>query len=650
MNPIQKTLRAQFIEINQDYKPGSGKPRRYEILFIHEGTVTGQNNNGEPARHTFSRQVLQESAALWENVSVFVDHSFWGQSVRDLGGVLSNAAWSEEFGGLTAELTPAGPSKEIIVELANIMLVQGLTPDVGFSADVLLTADATGNVIRILQPLSVDLVIDPAFASKFIRVLNSKGVREMVPTNPAPPQPVAGADENAVHETRTTLNALVLDTALALSDLSDKSKTAIRTSFKTAQVITPADVTAAIQAMRDANAEATAGAEIKGPARAHAMFSSDDQIKAAVDDLVGAPREKGAENLVVAKLTGLKEAYISMTGDRGLTGGFFRDRIQFQHTTASFPALVASALNKALVREWEQLGRAGYDWWTKICAIEHFENLNDIRWNMFGTVASIPTVAEGAEYTELQLGDNVETSAFVKKGGYVGLTLETIDRDDGRKLRQIPRELAFAGLREISALVAAIFTDATGTGPLLADGGRLFNANAVTTAGGHANLLVAALGTDFSKWDLAAAAMYNQPMLVKNAAGYYGTGKKMAIEPKYCLVPRTLKAAAEALFIPRWAGTVEAAIAATGGPTYGGFVEPITVPEWTSATNWAAVADPRVMPGIMVGERFGLVPQIFVAGSENDPAMFANDEQRIKVRHFIAVGVADFRPLHKTNV
>ena len=44
------------------------------------------------------------------------------------------------------------------------------------------------------------------------------------------------------------------------------------------------------------------------------------------------------------------------------------------------------------------------------------------------------------------------------------------------------------------------------------------------------------------------------------------------------------------------------------------------------------------------------MPQIFVAGSEIDPAMFANDEQRIKVRHFIAVGVADFRPLHKSNV
>lgn len=333
-----------------------------------------------------------------------------------------------------------------------------------------------------------------------------------------------------------------------------------------------------------------------------------------------------------------------------MVGGHFADRIAFQHTTSSFPALVASALNKALVREWGLLGKAGYDWWTRIVRVEHFETLNTIRWNLFGTVGSLPTVAEGAEYTELPIGDNVETSTFVKKGGYIGLTLEAIDRDDGRKLKQIPRELAFASLREISALVAAVFTDNSGVGPTLADTGALFNNTAVTTAGGHANLLTTALGTDFTAWDAVATAVYNQPMLVKNATGYYGTGKKMAIEPRFILVPRALKAQAESLFIPRWASSIEAAIAAKGGPTYGGYVEPITVPEWTSTTNWAAVVDPAVMPGIMVGERFGLTPQIFVAGSETDPAMFANDEQRLKVRHFIAVGVADFRPLHKTNV
>ena len=125
---------------------------------------------------------------------------------------------------------------------------------------------------------------------------------------------------------------------------------------------------------------------------------------------------------------------MTMTGDRDMVGGFFKDRIQFQHTTDSFPGLVKNALNKALIREWGQLGRAGYDWWQKIVRVEHFESLNDITWLLFGTVASLPTVAEGGEYTELKIGDSPETSSFVKKGGYIGLTLEAIDRDDGRRL------------------------------------------------------------------------------------------------------------------------------------------------------------------------------------------------------------------------
>ena len=76
---------------------------------------------------------------------------------------------------------------------------------------------------------------------------------------------------------------------------------------------------------------------------------------------------------------------------------------------------------------------------------------------------------------------------------------------------------------------------------------------------------------------------------------------------------------------------------------------PLTVPEWTDATDWAAACDPAIAPGIIVGERFGLMPEIFIAGRETDPAVFMNDEHRIKIRHFLAVLVADFRPLHKSN-
>jgi hypothetical protein len=57
-----------------------------------------------------------------------------------------------------------------------------------------------------------------------------------------------------------------------------------------------------------------------------------------------------------------------------------------------------------------------------------------------------------------------------------------------------------------------------------------------------------------------------------------------------------------------------------------------------------------LVPGIVVCERFGIRPEIFIAGDELSPAVFMNDEHRIKVRHFCAILVQDFRPLHKSNV
>jgi hypothetical protein len=302
-------------------------------------------------------------------------------------------------------------------------------------------------------------------------------------------------------------------------------------------------------------------------------------------------------------------------------------------------------MNKCLIDRWNALGRAGYDWWKRVSHVEHFTTLNSITWMIFGTVGSLPTVAEGAEYTELKIGDSPETSTFYKYGGYVGVTLEALDRDDTRKLKAIPRELASAGIRKISALVAALFTDNTAVGPTLADGGALFNATAVTTAGGHANLLTTALAA--AQWDTVGAAVYNQPMLIANEAGYIGTGSKMALSPRFLLVPRALELAARGILEPAWSATTNIH---SQNLQQGVAGDVVTVPEWTDATDWAAVVDPDLVPGICIGERFGLMPEVFVAGDEQSPAVFMNDESRIKVRHFVAVGVADWRPLHKENV
>lgn len=471
-------------------------------------------------------------------------------------------------------------------------------------------------------------------------VLNLQGANEKI-------QSLQAKSEQA-DAVMLSMCANLLKASLSASKLPAASQVVIEKMFKD-HIFQPTELEQAIQDKRAELSEVIASQIVSGPGRINQMVTSDDQLRAAVDDLFGLKRNANLESVKAARLSGIRELYTMLTGDFELRGQYHAEQVMLA-TTSDFTGLIANALNKLVVQGWEQMGTAGYDWWKNIVQIEHFGSLQTITGTLVGTVGSLPTVAEQGEYQEIVIGDSPETADFTKYGGYVPLTLELLDKDETRKLRAYGIELGKAGIRNISEQIAGIFTSNSAAGPTMADTGALFNATAVTTAGGHANLLTTAIGADFTAWDAVATAVYNQPLLIKNATGYYGTGKKMAIEPRYCLVPRALKAQAEALFIPRWAGTIESAIASKGGPTYGGFVQPLTVPEWTDATDWAAACDPNIAPGIIVGERFGLLPEIFVAGRETDPAVFMNDEHRIKIRHFLAVLVADFRPLHKSNV
>ncbi len=451
------------------------------------------------------------------------------------------------------------------------------------------------------------------------------------------------------HAMLLVMCANLLKSSLAASKLPTAAKETVRKQFQSrldkGESFEAAELEQAIEEMRAMLAEVSASQIVSGPARTilGAAFNSDDQLAAAVDDMFGVPREEKYKNARPARLSGIRELYLMLTGDYDFHGGFYGERTQLA-TTVDFAGLVKNAMNKAVVMQWEALGREGYSWWESIVDIQHFNSLNQITGILVGTVGLLPTVEEQGEYTELAVGDSPEVASFVKKGGYVPLTLELIDRDQTAKLKIYPRELANAALRTLSSRIADIFTQNAGAGPTMADGGALFNATAVTTAGGHANLLTTAFSA--TQWDIVGAAVYNQPMLIKQAASYYGTGPKMAVEPRYWLGPRALRKTAREAFLSNW----DVAVNVHSENLLKGEVVPLIVPEWTDANDWAAATDPKIAPCIVVGERFGIKPEIYIAGRDTDPAVFMNDEHRIKVRMFNAVLVQDFRGLHKSNV
>ena len=96
----------------------------------------------------------------------------------------------------------------------------------------------------------------------------------------------------------------------------------------------------------------------------------------------------------------------------------------------------------------------------------------------YGGIGNLPTVAEGAAYTELTVDDVKETASFTKKGGYVGITMEMIRNSNIVEIQAVPKALAIAAVRTRSAAVSALFTANAGVGPTLAqDSTALFHAN-----------------------------------------------------------------------------------------------------------------------------------------------------------------------------
>ena len=623
----------------------------FEILAITAGTGNGWQ---------FPARVLQHSLPLWDGADCFVDHVGPQQpahSLRDLGGHCSDPRWDEAAQGIRLRLQTGGPSGALVEALGREWLAAQAAgqpvPAVGFSADISFSAQ-NKEALEILRIHSVDLVAHPARGGAFVRALNAEAAASPH-SNPSfpvevhamsvenSPTPETAAPVQQAQAVQQQMCACLLDSALAASRLPAPAVERVRRQFAN-RVFNPADLQTAIEDTRALVSELTGSLVVQGPGRIHSMFSSQDQLQAAVDDLLGAQRSPALSGLQTARLSGIRELYLMLTGDDDLHGGYYAERTRLA-TTADFTGLVKNALNKLVAERWAELGQAGYDWWQKIASVEHFNTLNQITGTLVGTVGDLPNVAEGAEYTELQIGDSAETASFVKYGGYIPLTLELIDRDDTRKLRAYPHELAVAGIRKISSLVAAVFTSNSGAGPSLSDGGALFNASAVTSAGGHANLGTTALSA--AQWDAVCKAVYDQPMLIKNSVEERGKGPKMAINPRYLLVPRALQLSAMKIVYP----TLEnAANIYSENQQRGQPGDVITVPEWSDPTDWAAACDPRICPAIFVGERFGLLPEVFIASDSLSPAVFMNDEHRLKVRHFLAVWVNDFRPLHKSNV
>jgi hypothetical protein len=341
----------------------------------------------------------------------------------------------------------------------------------------------------------------------------------------------------------------------------------------------------------------------------------------------------------VRPLSGIRELYLLLSGDYEMTGRYNSERIQFAAVDSSTLAnLFADALNKRVI----EVGEIFPKWWAPAVTIENFNTLQDAKWIVLGGVGELPTVAEGSAYTELTLDDQQESDAFVKKGGYLGVTLEAIDKDDTRKVQAIPRVLARAAWVTLGKAIAAIFTTASGVGPTMADAVVMFHST-------HGNLGTSDMS--YSAWKATRTAMMKITEL--------NSGERLGpLNAPYLLwtpvdTEYTALQIMASMNEPGGADNdvnPEAMDESQRARLESARDRVIVCPYWTDTNNWMAQADPRLYPGLGLGYRFGENPEIFSVADPRAGLMFSNDVMPVKVRYFYAVGPIDWRPFYKHNV
>ncbi len=436
---------------------------------------------------------------------------------------------------------------------------------------------------------------------------------------------------------------------LARSGLSSGGMEAVRAALEGESAASPERVRRLIEVQRQA--EAALGARVGHGAGGQPLVrglqptvsvgrSVEEEVQSALAWLVGDTRAP----LPAPHLRSLRDLYLAITGDINFWGVFDPERAQLQSANSgTLAGMAVNALNKAVLLHYDNL--LTYRWYEQVVhVLPHDGSTQALQLLHMDGLAALPVVAEGAAYTEATTGDSKETATFTKYGSYVGVTLEMIRRSDLARIQAIPRLLVQAAIRRRSAAVASIFT----TNPTLADDSTaLFHAD-------HGNLDTTAFGA--AGWEGARTRIFEQTLP--------GTGKPLGLWPTFCLVPIELYDDALTAFgygsgdvgKPNSGGTAQEpnvyALARPGDPR----PVPIVVPEWTDATDWAYIVDPRLHPVLVMAYANApaggahALPELFEVRAETAGLMFSNDTLPVKVRDWWACGVTTHVGIGKNAV
>ncbi len=645
---------------------GDGDGRReYGAIFIQAGYV--RRRDGQDSNWRIPPETVEAAIPLLNGRACYIDHADWFgvPSVRDLCAVTFGVAYDHQHqcagGGLRLYDRPDLEWLRVLLDQILDDLENGReVPDLGLSLsffgrhDYLDVGENPGEeyelvTTEITYVESIDLVYAAGAGGRVREILSAAGValpvqqkgviapnKEVLGTmDPEEVVEESGNQDTVPQEEQVAVAAApVAAPAAAPMNGTDQAVAAL-----SAQVGAMGQQIERLTGLLADQAEGSAvqgmGVAPRSPAVSLGRTSL-EQVQAALEALISGRRPPAG----VQPLTGIREAYHLLSGDYSMTGLFDAEHVYLANVNSSTMAgLVANAINKAVINLYREYPQ----WWLPAVTIQDFNSLQDVRWITLGGIGELPTVAEGAAYPELTWDDQTETDSFIKKGGYLGLTLEAIDKDDTGKLMAAPRALSQGAWLTLGKAIAAIFTANSDQGPAMSDSNYLFDAS------NHGNLLMDALSP--AAWKAVKIAMMKQSEV--NSSERLGA----LTRPLLLWVPVDLEdTGLEILGSEGKVGTSDndVNVDAEGNDREARLSNArrrlVCCPLWTDTDNWAAQADPMLYPSIGLGYRYGREPEIFSVASPTAGLMFTNDTLPVKVRFFFAVGPTDWRGLHKNNV
>jgi len=245
-------------------------------------------------------------------------------------------------------------------------------------------------------------------------------------------------------------------------------------------------------------------------------------------------------------------------------------------STSDFSNLLANVANRRLRQGYEENVPSYQRWARRAPDAPDFKSMSVVN------LAGAPDLLQVNEHGEFKYGamtDGKETYSMLTYGRIVSLTRQALINDDLRGFDRLVGAFGNSAARLENRTVYAILT----ANAALADTGALFNATAVTTAGGHANLTSSGTAISVTSLGVGRTAMRRQKGL---------QSEELNLTPSFLIVPATQEQLAyqytSAQYTPVTAATINEFRA--GGRTA---LEPIVeaILDANSTTAWYLAAN-----------------------------------------------------------